>query len=126
MKLSMRLRGAQLLLAALLVLLVAGCVTTPKINWAARVGHYTFDQTVTEIGPPDKQAKLADGSVVAEWITQRSRTHVFAAPSYAYASPYGYGMMSPMYMDTATSPEYYLRLTFGADGQLAGWKRGAR
>jgi len=124
MKLSIRRPAIGLLLPALLLL--AGCVTTPKINWAARVGVYTFDQTVTEIGPPDKQAKLADGSIVGEWITQRSQTQVFSGPGYAYTTPYGYGMLPPRYMDTMTTPEYYLRLTFSPDGRLAGWKRGAR
>ena len=41
-------------------LLLAGCVT-PKIDWAARVGNYTYDQAVMDFGPPDKSAKLSDG-----------------------------------------------------------------
>ena len=52
------------LLLALLAL--TGCATRNKIDWSARVGNYTFDQTVLELGPPDKQTKLSDGTVVAE------------------------------------------------------------
>lgn len=124
MKLSIRLPvGLALLLP---VLLLAGCATTPRVDWAARVGLYTFDQTVAEIGPPDKQAKLSDGSTVAEWVTQRSQTQVFTGPSYAYTTPYGYGLLPPRYVDAVNTPEYFLRLTFGPDGRLTAWKRGAR
>ena len=123
MKFSTRLRiVAQLLL----LLLLAGCATAPKINWAARVGLYTFDQAVTEFGPPDRQAKLTDGSVVAEWVTQRSRVHTIMSPGYGYGWPYGYGTFASGPADTVVTPEYFIRLTFGPDGLLAGWKRGAR
>jgi hypothetical protein len=43
---------------------VGGCVTQ-KIDWSARVGNYTYAQAVMELGPPDKSAKLTDGTVVA-------------------------------------------------------------
>ncbi|MCX6894852.1 MAG: hypothetical protein NTZ16_04995 [Verrucomicrobia bacterium] len=119
-------KSSACLLAALLVLLAAGCATTPKINWAERVGHHTFDEVVIEIGPPDKQAKLTDGTVVAEWVTQRSRAHAFVSGGYGWSGPYGYGMFSPANVDTVTTPEYFLRLTFGPDGKLAAWKKFAR
>lgn len=114
------------LLAAVLVWLAAGCATPPKIDWATRVGNYTFDQTVTEIGPPDKQARLTDGTVVAEWVTQRGRTHAFVSGGYNYGWPYGSGAFGPGYMDTVTTPEFFLRLTFGPDGKLAAWQKFAR
>jgi hypothetical protein len=56
---------------AFVALVIAGCATTKPIDWNSRVGSYTFDQAVTELGPPDKQAKLSDGRTVAEWITHR-------------------------------------------------------
>ena len=121
MKLSTRLR-----LVAQLLLLLAGCATAPKINWAERVGLYTFDQAVTEFGPPDRQAKLTDSSVVAEWVTQRSRVHAIISPGYGYGWPYGYGMIASAPSDAVATPEYFVRLTFGPDSRLAGWKRGSR
>ncbi len=109
-----------------MLLLLAGCATAPKINWAERVGLYTFDQAVTELGPPDRQAKLTDTSVVAEWVTQRSRVHAILSAGYGYGWPYGYGMFASGPLDTVVTPEYFIRLTFGPDGLLAVWKRGAR
>jgi len=107
-------------LALVAALVLAGCASAPKINWAVRVGHYTYDQAVLELGPPDKVAKLGNGVIVANWITR---------PGYAYTSAgapvYGYypgGPMLPTYSQ-GYSPAYFLRLTFGADGQLMEWKK---
>jgi hypothetical protein len=102
----------------------SGCATRPKIDWNARIDHYTFDQAVTELGPPDKQAKLGDGTLVAEWMTQRGYWH--GSPGYPYRySPWSSGPMYPDYIQTY-SPDYFLRLTFGPDGQLKSWKKFAR
>jgi len=101
-------------------LLLAGCVT-PKIDWSARVGHYTYDQAVMELGPPDKYAKLSDGSAVAEWLTQRSQ--VVVAPEPYFVSPGCYfGPVTPMYSETYL-PARFLRLVFDASGELKAWKR---
>src|ERR1051326_6443412 len=57
---------------ALLGIVPAGCQTAPKIDWDSRVGTHTYDQAVSDLGPPDKSAKLSDGKTVAEWISRRS------------------------------------------------------
>jgi hypothetical protein len=123
MKLFLRRRAGGWLLAAALGLFAAGCATPPRINWSERVGLCTFDQAVGEIGPPDKQAKLTDGSVVAEWITQPSRMQAFVSPGYCGGWPYGWGFHLPGPVDTVTTPEYGVRLTFGPDGRLTAWKK---
>ncbi len=106
--------------ALLTVLLFAGCATTPKIDWAARVGHYTYDQAVLELGPPDKVAKLDSGVIVANWIVRQGYTYTaVGAPVYGY---YPGGPMAPTYTQSY-APGMYLRLTFGADGQLTEWKK---
>jgi hypothetical protein len=105
-------------LLVLVALMFAGCATR-KIDWAGRVGSYTFDQVVTDFGPPDKQARLADGSIVAEWLTSRGHSHLIAGPGYY---PYGYGPFFPTHLETA-APEYFLRLTFNAEGTLKAWKK---
>src|SRR5277367_3644301 len=104
-----------ILLVLLAAFAFAGCATGPKIDWAARVGHYTYNQAILELGPPDKVAKLDNGIIVANWITR---------PGYAYASVgppvYGYYPGGPI-ASTYTQgfvPALYLRLTFGTDGQL--------
>src|SRR5215471_21382357 len=108
---------------ALLILLQAGCASTPKIDWDARVGSYSFDQAVAELGPPDKQARLTDGTLVAEWQTQRGYTHTYYQPYYGYRGYYG-GYYRGYYAMPVTTwaPDAFLRLTFDAAGHLTAWK----
>lgn len=98
----------------LLVMVLAGCATRPRIDWNSRIGQYTFDQTVLEIGPPDKWVKLQDGTVVGEWLLQRG---------FSRGTVYGIAGLYPQYYQDIPSPDYYLRLTYGPDGRLASWKR---
>lgn len=116
---AMRLNRTFPLLALALVALVFGGCATRKIDWAGRVGSYTFDQAVTDFGPPDKQARLGDGTTVAEWLTSRGHNHFFAGPGFY---PYGYGSCFPTYIETA-APDWFLRLTFNPDGTLKAWKK---
>ena len=93
-----------------------GCVTH-RIDWNARVGSYTFDQAVTEFGPPDKQAKLSDGRLVAEWISRYYSSSSVAVGTGFYGYPGGVGFVQ-------TTPSYYeskLRLTFATNNVLAAW-----
>ncbi len=107
----------------LTLVLFTGCVTK-KVDWQALVGHYTRDQAITDLGPPDKTAKLTDGTVVDEWLTQSSRTIVAPEP---YFLPHGsyFGPATPVYTETYV-PAYFLRLTFGPDGKLKAWKTFAK
>ena len=118
MKALLSLRALGLVLA---LLALTGCATRHKIDWAARVGNYTFDQAVLEFGPPTKQATLTDGTLVAEWQTQRGYTQTEYIPSAGYRRRYYGGYYgTPM---TTSSPDVFLRLTFGPDGQLNAWKK---
>ena len=104
------------LLACLCVALwLAGCATQ-RVDWAARIGHFTYEQAVLDMGPPDKHAKLADGTIVAEWLTDRGST-------YAYGAPGPYGPFYAGAVSTYSTPSRFTRLTFGPDGQLIAWKR---
>src|ERR1039458_7493673 len=67
----------------LLAVVLAGCVTTSRIDWASRVGNYTYDQAVAEFGPPDKAAKLSDGATVAEWQERPEQIIVKPGPYFA-------------------------------------------
>jgi hypothetical protein len=107
------------ILPALLAVLLAGCASHPKIDWAGRVGHYTFDQAVLDYGPPDKQAKLTDHSLVAEWQTQHP--YAYAYPAYGWGYPWYWGPYYPAY-STYYTPGEYLRLVFDPEGKLAAWK----
>jgi hypothetical protein len=112
-----------ILLALLAVLVFGGCATGPKIDWAARVGHYTYEQAVLELGPPDKIAKLDSGIIVANWITRQGYAYTSVGPPVYGAYPSGVAV--PGYTQNY-SPTYYLRLTFGADGKLTDWKKYAQ
>jgi hypothetical protein len=103
---------------------LAGCATS-KINWSSRVGAYTYDQAVLELGPPDKEARVSDGTLVADWLTHRGTTQIYSLFPYGYASCY-YGPVYPPYISTYSTPDYFLRLVFGPDGQLASWKKYTR
>jgi hypothetical protein len=114
-------RTGSWLFAVLLATLLTGCATE-KIDWSARIGNYTYDQAVIDFGPPDKWARLSDGAVVAEWLTARGYTYVHAPLGLGY--PYWYGPYYPTYVSSA--PDYFLRLTFSPDGNLATWKKFTR
>jgi hypothetical protein len=111
------------LLALFAAVVFAGCATGPKIDWTARIGHYTYDQAVLELGPPDKVAKLDSGIIVANWITRRG--YSYATGGTVVYGGYPGAMVVPTYTQ-AYSPTYFLRLTFGADGRLTDWKRYAQ
>jgi len=106
-----------------ILILFTGCVTK-QVDWQALIGHYTRDQAITDLGPPDKTAKLADGTIVDEWLTQSSR--VLVAPEPYFLPPGAYfGPATPVYTETYV-PAHFLRLTFGPDGKLKAWKTFAK
>ncbi|MDB6018948.1 MAG: hypothetical protein JWR19_3437 [Pedosphaera sp.] len=116
-----RRQALPLLFCLLLFLLLAGCATKPRVDWHSRVGNFTFDQAVLELGPPDKSASLDNGTVVVEWLTQRGYSHGFIGNGNY--DPYG--PTAQPYLLT-TTPDRFLRLTFGPDRQLAAWQRVTR
>ncbi|MGO9586358.1 MAG: hypothetical protein ACLP2Y_09200 [Limisphaerales bacterium] len=111
--------GGKWLAPMLAALVLAGCATQ-QVDWPARVGNYTYDQAVMELGLPDKSAKLTDGSVVADWLTHHAQTIIAPEPYFLPPGCY-FGPLTPMRTETCV-PAQYLRLTFGADGKLKTWK----
>jgi hypothetical protein len=103
-------REFPVLIAALFAMLLLGCATT-KIDWNSRIGTYTYDEAVTELGVPDRQATLTDGSIVAEWLTARGG---------AWGHSHSFGRYSRIHTyDIQQMPDRYLRLVFGPDRLLA-------
>ena len=112
-------RFSAVLLGMLAVILVAGCQFAKPVNWNARVGSYTFDQSVIELGPPDSQAKLSDGRVVAKWVTRYSSGGAVIVGGGYYSNPSGLAMVQ-------TTPSYYERrliLTFNTNNVLSAWSK---
>ena len=100
---------------------IAGCATG-RVDWSTRVGSFTFDQAVIELGPPDKQAKLSDGNTVADWVSRYS-----GGPSVSVGTGfYGGYPGSVGVVQTYNRPDYYeskLRLTFNTNNVLENWAR---
>lgn len=111
-----------LLTGGLLVLafLGEGCATTPKVDWDARVGSFTYDQAVIELGPPASEATLTDGRKVAEWIVGRSGAGGVTLGFGSFSGSTGVGVSQTV----GSGPrDKILRLTFGSDGKLLSWAR---
>lgn len=113
----------QMGVVTLLLLLVAGCATS-RIDWNSRIGAYTYDDAVREYGPPDKSAKLTDGTMVADWRTARGGMQTATAYGGGFypRSRYGWGAPTYVVVDPPT-PDRILRLTFDPEGKLASWQR---
>ena len=104
------------LLLLLVLMLNPGCASTPKADWNQRVGNFTFDDAVRELGPPVSSTKLSDGSTVAEWFLKAGSSMSFGFGTGI--GPIGFGQ-------TVTPPpkSHYLRLIFGPDGMLQHWEK---
>jgi hypothetical protein len=89
-------------------LIFAGCAT-PGIDWNTRIGAYTYDDAITELGVPDRSATLSDGSLVAEWLQARGQ---------AFATSYGFSHSRFRSYDVTQFPDQYLRLVFAPDHRL--------
>lgn len=108
---------------ALFGLLFVGCATS-KTDWNSRVGSYTYDQAVLEMGPPDKQTKLSDGKTVAEWYSRGSGGSGLSigVGGGSYGSHGGMGVGVSQSVDSGSSARG-LKLVFGTDGRLSSWSK---
>ncbi len=52
----------------LLMIAVVALVGCASYDWSSEVGTYTYDQALTEFGPPDSRSELSDGDMVVSWI----------------------------------------------------------
>lgn len=92
----------------------SGCETYGRADWKSRIGSYTYDDAVKELGPPEAKETISDGTIVAQWLIARGRIRgTSVGPSF-------WGSHT---IDIDSSPDSYLQLTFGPDHHLAAWKR---
>ena len=107
--------------------LSAGCASHPKVDanldWNSRIGAYTYEAAVTELGKPEVYAESREGRS-AEWIIKRS-------PRLSFGFGIGQGVYSShsavgVGVGTSVSPPphgEYLRLKFGLDNKLTEWTK---
>jgi hypothetical protein len=101
-------------------LFTSGCASKPKADWNARIGMYTYDQAVTDLGPPDRSTKLADGTIVADWYQKQNSQVTFNLGTGFYGSHSAVGVGQSVGSGPSAQ---YLRLTIGPDGKLSKWER---
>jgi hypothetical protein len=100
------------------VAFIAGCRTIPVVDWNSRVGSYTYNQALAELGSPDKQTKLSDGNTVEQWITLHGSNGTFTGGGLN--NNFGMGAAQPI---TQSYKDHVLELTFGPDGKLVSWAK---
>jgi hypothetical protein len=119
-----KLTVAQTIVSILLLLFLgvtfSACKSTPKVDWNSRVGNFTYDQAVAELGPPDKSAKLTDGNTVADWIKHSGGGMSFGVGTGFYGSHSAVGVGQSVGTGYA---DKVLRLTFGPDHKLVSWSK---
>lgn len=118
-----------LLLSATLSL--CGCASSSKpakvkakdINWSERVGTYTYEQALVDLGKPAIVGESSEG-ITAEWVLRRSPQFSFGfgvgGGSYGSHSGAGVGVGS------SVSPPAHgenLRLNFDKEGKLKEWTK---
>jgi len=111
--------------------LAAGCASSSKsskpdpktVNWSERIGAYTYEQALADLGKPAVVGESNDGRM-AEWILRRSPRMSFGfgvgTGSFGRHSAVGVGVGSSV--SPPPSGEY-LQLKFGPDGQLKEWSK---
>jgi hypothetical protein len=94
-----------------------------KINWSERIGTYTFDQALAELGKPAAVGESNAGKT-AEWVLRRSprMSFGFGIGGGSYGSGGGVGVG----VGSGVSPPPHgenLRLTFDTEGKLKEWTK---
>ena len=109
-----------------LVFLIGSCASGPKTNikeidWRGRIGTYTYEEALAELGEPDVIGESSEG-MVAEWMLRRSPMVSFG---FGFGSGgYGHHSGAGVGVGTSVSPPpsgEYLRLRFDKDDKLAEW-----
>jgi len=106
-----------------LALLTGSCASGPKANiknidWRSRIGTYTYEEALAELGEPDVISETSEGTI-AEWVLRRSPMvsfgFGFGGVGYGHHTDTGVGV------GTSVSPPpsgEYLHLRFDRDGKL--------
>ncbi len=116
------------LLLIVLALPVGGCASGTKatvkdIDWGSRIGTYTYEEALAELGEPNVIGESSEGKI-AEWVLQRSHNVTFG---FGFGSgSFGRHTSTGVGVGTTVSPPpsgEYLHLRFDNDGKLAEWTK---
>jgi hypothetical protein len=111
-----------------LALSTGSCASGPKakiknIDWGGRIGTYTYEEALAELGEPDVVGETSEG-MIAEWVLRRSPMVSFG---FGFGGAgYGHHTSTGVGVGTSVSPPpsgEYLRLRFDKDGKLIEWAR---
>ena len=119
MKMNLSVKFSLPVVLALAVAFLTSCATRPPIDWDSRVGHYTYAQALTELGTPDRQARLSDGKVVSKWFVQPPVAPQFNS-GMSYYGNNGFGANQNI---GAGFNGQMLKLTFDTNGTLMAWSK---
>jgi len=106
------------------VLVLAGCIAAGNKQWSARVGHYTLDQAVSELGQPERSVLLMGGAVMVEWFAESPGNVKPGGPNQEWPVHFHNGAASAS--APTGCPTCHLRLTFAPDEILASWQMYSR
>jgi hypothetical protein len=115
---------------AVLVCLGPGCSSTSQARkadqnarWNERIGTYTYDNALTELGKPSLVSESNEGRT-AEWVLRQSpqMSFGFGAGRSSYGSHSGVGVGVGSTVSPPPSGEY-LQLRFDPTGILRSWNR---
>ena len=111
-----------------LIFLAGSCASGTKatvkdIDWGSRIGTYTYEEALAELGEPDVISESSEGKT-AEWVLRRS-------PNVSFGLGFGSGSFgrhtsTGVGVGTSVSPPpsgEYLQLRFDKDGKLTEWTR---
>ena len=116
------------LLLIVLALLAASCASGTKatvkdIDWGSRIGTYTYEEALAELGEPNVIGESSEGKI-AEWVLRQSPMVSFG---FGFGTGgYGHHTSTGVGVGTSVSPPpsgEYLHLRFDKDGKLAEWTK---
>jgi len=90
------------------------------VDWDSRVGSFTYDQAIAELGPPDSQRSRGDGKTAAVWANHRWGGSSFSVGGGGCGGNTAVGVG---HAAGSGRPDRVLRLTFDAQGRLAAWSK---
>jgi hypothetical protein len=109
-------------------LLTGSCASGPKANinnidWRNRIGTYTYEEALAELGEPDVVSESGEGTI-AEWVLRQSPMVSFG---FGFGGAgYGPHTSTGVGVGTTVSPPpsgEYLHLRFDMDGKLTESRR---